>query len=106
MLCKLLNNLQESVASHDNYVLCGRVYRIAGNFRGCKFSLFGSQRNFHGFNFRVNANKPHPPIGFAPAYTGAWEFIPVLIFALTTLPSKNAKICTPRKFPAIRYLYV
>ncbi len=34
--------------------------------------------------------------------TGAWEFIPVLIFALTTLPSKNAKFCIPRKFPALR----
>ncbi len=29
--------------------------------------------------------------------TGAWEFLPVLIFALTALPLKNAKICTTRK---------
>ena len=28
----------------------------------------------------------------------------VFIFAVTCRSAKNAKICTPRKFPAIRYL--
>ncbi len=31
--------------------------------------------------------------------TSAWEFIPVLNFALTALPSKNATFCTSQKFP-------
>ena len=41
-----------------NYIMieCTNKYRIAGNFRGSKFSRksrFPLQRNFRGFNFRV-----------------------------------------------------
>ncbi len=47
-----------------------------------------------------NARKPHPPIALYVKYRCVGVYL--LIFALTTLPSKNTKFCNPRKFPAIQ----
>ncbi len=49
--------------------------------------------------FAFQCQETTPTNSFACENTGAWEFIPVLIFALTTLPSKNAKFCTHENFP-------
>ncbi len=75
-------------------------YRIAGNFQGCKFSRNGSRalrRNFRSCNTRFSMPRNHKR---CMSNTGAWEFLPVLIFVLT--PSKKKT----RKFPPIRYMFL
>ena len=85
-------------------------YRIAGNFRGCKFSrkcLQTLQKKFSWFLFSWGVPAvPHP--SYVRTYTTSrdtrWvkNFV-VFIFAVPCRSAKTAKICTPRKFPAIRY---
>ena len=71
-------------------------YRIMGNFR--YLAPKASVEIFVGFlisafQYQFNAKKPHPPIAFAcEIAVHAWEFIPLLIFALTALSSKNVNI--------------
>ena len=66
-----------------------------------KFSLFGSRalsKNCH--RSRFNARKPHSPIPLYVKYRCVGVY-PGFNVHVTALPSKNAKFCTPRKFPVI-----
>ena len=85
-------------------------YHRAGNFRGCKISricLQTLQKKFSWFLFSWGVPAvPHP--SYVRTYTTSrdmrWvkNFV-VFIFAVPCRSAKTAKICTPRKFPAIRY---
>ena len=95
---------------HTHTDKCNLIYRIAGNFRGCKFSrkcLQTLQKKFSWFLFSWGVPAvPHP--SYVRTYTTSrdtrWvkNFV-VFIFAVPCQSAKTAKICTPRKFPAIRY---
>ncbi len=52
--------------------------------------------------FGIWLQSPQHKFSWVLIFVFQCQFIPVLIFALTTLPSKNAKFCNSRKFPAIR----
>ncbi len=76
------------------YMQFPMTYRIAGYFRGRKFSLNGSRalrRQFRGCNICILFQCYKPPISFACEIlnTGAREFLPVFIYVLTALPSKK-----------------
>ena len=100
--------------SHSTIFTCttsSSLHRIAGNFRGCKFSrkcLQTLQKKFSWFLFSWGVPAvPHP--SYVLTYTTSrdtrWvKIFVVFIFAVPCRSAKTAKICTPRKFPAIRYL--
>ena len=47
----------------------------------------------------------HIYVHYVAIRNGLVKIFVVLIFAVTRLSTKTAKICTPRKFPAIRYMH-
>ena len=72
------------------------IYRIAGNFRRCKFSYKPANKKFRTLNFRMN---PFNARAHAPYTINFRSFN----FRTQALDTKNTKISTIRKLPAIRY---
>ncbi len=70
------------------------------------YSLFGSKAlsRFFSWVLRFNVRKPHPPIALHVKYRCVGVYSSFNFRVITTLPSKNAKFCTPQKFPTIRYI--
>ena len=73
-------------------IILNYVYRVAENFRGALL------RNVCGCNIRFNAKKPHPPQSLHVKYR-RMGVSPSFNFALTALPSKNAKFAPRENFP-------
>ena len=99
------------IAFHVNVhtLFSSRVYRIAGNFRGCKFSrkcLQTLQKKFSWFLFSwgVPAAPYHTPRTYVRKYTTSrdmrWVKNFVVLFSLFPVGQRKT-----RRFPAIRYTY-
>jgi hypothetical protein len=81
------------------------------NFRWCKISrncMLALQKKFSRFYFRTFSRQDHTYADYLHVehrtFSPPIEDFAVLIFTAPSLSVKNAKFCTVRKFPAIRYL--